>query len=128
MRDAPMPKPLRVLLADDNQALRENLVECLEEEGHVVAQARDGEDALAQLAASERPDVLVLDLVMPRLTGVEVAAAVRRDPRFRDLRLVLMTGRDGGASAWPEFDAVLTKPFDLGAFLSAIQRGERAPG
>lgn len=117
-----MSKGLRVLLADDNEALRENLVECLEDEGHVVWQARDGADALGQLGRAERPDVLVLDLVMPGLSGQEVAAAVRRDPALHDVRLVLMTGREGGPGAWPEFDAVLTKPFDLGAFLAALEQ------
>jgi CheY-like chemotaxis protein len=116
-----MQHGLRILVADDNEALRENLVECLEEEGHVVAQARDGRDALGQLARSGRPDVLVLDLVMPGLSGTEVAAAVRRDPTLRDLRLVLMTAREGGPGKWPEFDAVLTKPFPLGAFIAAIE-------
>ncbi len=113
--------PLRILVADDNEALRENLVECLEEEGYVVRQARDGADALG-LLRSERPDVLVVDLVMPGLSGVEVAEAVRGDPGLRDLRLVLMTGRDGGPRAWPQFDVVLTKPFDLRAFLAAVAR------
>jgi CheY-like chemotaxis protein len=117
-----MGNGLRVLVADDNEALRENLAECLEEEGHVVWQARDGREALGQLARDERPDVLVLDLVMPGLSGQEVAAAVRRDPGLRDLGLVLMTGREGGPGAWPEFDVVLTKPFDLAAFLAAVER------
>ncbi len=117
-----MTSGLRVLVADDNEALRENLAECLEEEGHVAWQARDGRDALGLLARRERPDVVVLDLVMPGLSGQEVAAAVRRDPGLRDLRLVLMTGREGNPGAWPEFDVVLTKPFDLSTFLDAVGR------
>jgi CheY-like chemotaxis protein len=120
-----MPKALRVLLADDNEALRENLVECLEEEGHVVWEARDGEDALGVLARAGRPDVLVLDLVMPGISGAEVAARIRRDPALRDLRVVLMTGTVGGPRTWPEFDAVLTKPFDLVAFIAAVESGPR---
>jgi len=113
---------LRVLVVDDNQALRENLAECLEEEGHEVAQAADGRGALDLLARTERPDVVVVDLVMPGMDGSELAAAVRRHPELRDLRLVLMTGREGGPGAWPGFDAVLTKPFDLGALLAALER------
>jgi CheY-like chemotaxis protein len=121
-----MQKALRVLLVDDNEALRENLVECLEEEGHLVAQARDGQEALGQLARAERPDVLVVDLVMPGLSGREVAAAVRRDPVLRDLRVVLMTGRDVNLAKCTEFDAVLTKPFGLPELLAAVRRGEPA--
>jgi len=116
---------LRVVVVDDNQALRENLAECLEAEGHVVAQAADGRDALGLLERTERPDVVVIDLVMPGMDGAQLAAAVRRSPELRDLRLVLMTGREGGPGAWPAFDAVLTKPFDLGALLAAVERDAR---
>ncbi len=111
---------LRVVVVDDNQALRENLVECLEAEGHVVSQAADGQDALALLARDERPDVVVLDLVMPGLSGREVAATLRRTPELRDLRLVLVTGRDAISGGWPEFDAVLEKPFGLDRLLAAV--------
>ncbi len=112
--------PLRVVVVDDNEALRENLAECLEAEGHLVSQARDGQDALDLLSRAERPDVVVLDLVMPRLGGREVAAALRGRPELRDLRLVLMTGRELAAAGWPEFDAVLEKPFGLGELFAAL--------
>lgn len=112
--------PLRVVVVDDNQALRENLAECLEAEGHLVSQAADGQDALALLSHGERPDVVVLDLVMPGLGGREVAATLRGRPELRELRLVLMTGREVGPGGWPEFDAVLEKPFGLGELLAAV--------
>ncbi len=111
--------PLRVVVVDDNQALRENLAECLEAEGHVVSQAADGQDALA-LLARERPDVVVLDLIMPGLSGREVAATLRQTPGLRDLRLVLMTGREASSGGWPEFDAVLEKPFGLDRLLAVV--------
>lgn len=111
---------LKVVVVDDNQALRENLAECLEAEGHVVSQAANGRDALALLARAERPDVVVLDLIMPGLSGREVAAALRRDPGLRDLRLVLMTGREASSGGWPEFDAVLEKPFGLDRLLAVV--------
>jgi CheY-like chemotaxis protein len=111
------------VVVDDNQALRENLAECLEAEGHVVSQASDGPDALDLLSRTERPDVVVLDLVMPGLGGREVAATLRRRPELRDLRLVLMTGRELGPTAWPEFDAVLEKPFGLRELFAALGAG-----
>jgi CheY-like chemotaxis protein len=123
-----MLEPLRVLLVDDNEALRENLVECLEAEGHLVTQARDGHDALGVLARAGRPDVMVVDLIMPGLSGREVAATVRRHPDLRDLRLVLMTGRDIEPGAWPEFDAVLAKPFGMGELLAAVEVAGRGRG
>ncbi len=112
---------LRVVVVDDNQALRENLAECLEAEGHVVSQAADGPEALSLLSGAERPDVVVLDLVMPGLSGRDVAAALRRDPSLRDLRLVLMTGRETATGGWPEFDAILEKPFGLDKLLAAVR-------
>ncbi len=120
--------PLRVVVVDDNQALRENLAECLEAEGHVVSMAADGHDALALLERAERPDVVVLDLIMPGLGGREVAATLRRRPDLRELRLVLMTGRATATCGWPEFDAVLEKPFGLGELLAAVAAGARMGG
>lgn len=117
--------PLRVVVVDDNQALRENLAECLEAEGHSVAQAADGRDALELLAHSQRPDVVLLDLVMPGLGGREVAATVRGDPQLRGLKLILMTGREVAPGGWSEFDGILEKPFGLGALLAAV--GAAAP-
>jgi two-component system, chemotaxis family, chemotaxis protein CheY len=119
--------PLRVVVVDDNEALRENLAECLEAEGHVVSQAADGQGALTLLERTARPDVVVLDLVMPGLGGREVAATLRRRPELRDLRLVLMTGRETAAGGWPEFDAVLEKPFGLGELLSALGAARGQP-
>jgi CheY-like chemotaxis protein len=115
---------LHVVVVDDNEALRENLVECLEAEGHVVSQAADGNGALALLERAAPPDVVVLDLLMPGLGGREVAATLRRRPELCALRLVLMTGRETAAGGWPEFDAVLEKPFGLPALLAALGAGD----
>jgi CheY-like chemotaxis protein len=120
-------RPLRVLLVDDNAALRENLAECLEAEGHQVLAACDGNDALGVLSRQARPDVVVLDLIMPGLDGREVAAVVRRSPELRDLRLVLMTGHASDAvSACKDVDAVLEKPFGLAQLFAALQGGTAA--
>ena len=118
--------PLRVLVVDDDEDLRENLAECLQAAGHEVTQAFDGADALELLALNGRPEVVVLDLVMPRLDGRAVAAAVRASPELRQARLVLMTG----VAAWEvrdaaEFDAVHEKPFDLDQLLAELEKSRR---
>ncbi len=118
-------RPLRVLLVDDNDSLRENLVECLEAEGHAVFQARDGADALellAQLAREGNPDVVVIDLLMPRMDGRELTEAVRRDPALRHLPIVLMTGANATDLDDLQVDAVLEKPFGLDQFLAQVER------
>ncbi len=119
--------PLRVLIVDDDEALRENLVEFLEAEGHEVTHARDGASALERLAVGHLPDVVVLDLVMPRLDGRELAAAVRASPALRGMRLVLMTGAAiGEVRDLTDVDAVLEKPFELDELLAEVERSRSA--
>ncbi len=73
-----MPESIRVVLADDHAVVRKGIREFLEESGdiHVVAEAADGEAALTAIRAA-RPDVAVLDIQMPKRTGIEVTRAVR---------------------------------------------------
>lgn len=84
-----MSKPIRVLVADDHRVVREGLVALLEADGacEVVAQAGDGIEAL-ELAASCRPDVAIVDLGMPRLSGLEVVRRLNQShPHTRVLVL-----------------------------------------
>lgn len=112
----------RVLIVDDNDALRENLTECLEDEGYAVLGARDGLEALAALQAGPLPDVVLLDLVMPGIDGREVVRRVRADARWAAVRLVLTSGLSapeelGAIGA----DAFLPKPFGLGKLLDTLR-------
>jgi CheY-like chemotaxis protein len=116
-------RSLKVLVVDDNAALRENLAEVLEGEGFQVAEAPNGTVALERLSAGPVPDVVVLDLVMPGLDGRGLAEAIRATPRFSSLRLVLITGHDDGdLEPRPPVDAVLKKPFGLRELLAAMDR------
>jgi DNA-binding NarL/FixJ family response regulator len=86
-----MPPPIRVLLADDHTLLRDGLVRILESEGdvQVIAQAADGGEALEQ-ALALRPDVVVTDVSMPRLSGIELAHRLRQAlPHTRVLVLTM---------------------------------------
>jgi class 3 adenylate cyclase len=75
---------------DDNQLNREVLVRRLERQGHTVTEAADGRQALAVLA--ERPfDVVLLDILMPEINGLEVLRRVKADPRVRDLPVVMIS-------------------------------------
>jgi CheY-like chemotaxis protein len=113
--------PRRILVVDDNAALRENLAECLEGEGYEVAVAHDGPAALARLAEGFLPGAVLLDLMMPGMDGREVAAAIRTDPRYNAVRLVLTTGLPS-ARARVGVDAVLAKPFGVKELLEALRR------
>ncbi len=82
-----------------------------------------GADALAWLAREPRPAVILLDLVMPVMTGDEFLERLRAAPALRDVPVLLMTAALPGATvASARADAVLTKPFELEELLAAVSR------
>jgi CheY-like chemotaxis protein len=121
--------PGRILVVDDNDALRENLAEALELEGFEVAVAADGPGALARLGEDPSYAVVLLDLVMPGMDGRAVLERIRDDPRLAALRVVVTTGHSGSrARAGLQADGFLTKPFGVRELLAAIRRvGVDAP-
>ncbi len=88
-----MSKQIRVLLADDHALVRQGIRRFLEESGdiEVVAEAENGVEAL-QLAATCQPDVMLLDIRMPQMSGVEVAREMKR--RFPEVRILVLTAYD----------------------------------
>ena len=104
----------RILIADDDPILCEILKFRLEGAGHSVQIAQDGEQALAQVR-EDRPDLVVLDSMMPIISGPDVMKDMKADPELRDIPVVILTSRDaeadiiaglqGGAAEY------LTKPF-----------------
>jgi CheY-like chemotaxis protein len=103
----------RVLVVDDNQDAAQSIARLLQLQGHETAVANDGLEGL-RLAQQFRPDVALLDLGMPRLTGYDVAAAIRREPWGQDVLLVALTGwgqaQDRARSKAVGFDEHLVKP------------------
>ena len=91
--DEPSLRGRRVLVADDESEVRWFYVGVLREAGARVIEARDGVDAL-ELAHAELPDVILADIVMPRLDGLALCAAVRRDPLLDGVPVVLLSWRD----------------------------------
>ena len=126
------PATLRILVADDSADIADSLQMLLALEGFDVSVAYDGEQALA-LAASLRPDVALLDLGMPRLSGYELARRIRAQDWGARMTLIAQTGwgQDGDRQRTREagFDHHIVKPVDPDA-LSELLRGlaaERAP-
>ena len=120
MTEAPL-----ILCADDDRDILALLALRLERAGYRVAQAVDGEQALS-LARELLPDVLVLDVMMPRMSGTEVLAALRADEATAGVRVVLLSARaqesdvERGLEAGA--DAYLAKPFQAPELIEVVRR------
>ena len=95
-----------VLVVDDEQDILDLVRFRLEHDGYRVITASDGEAGLA-LAQAERPDLCILDVMIPKLTGLEVLAHLRADPTTTGIRVILLTARGQ--------DADIDRGFELGA-------------
>jgi DNA-binding response OmpR family regulator len=105
----------RILVVDDDHVIQQLLKVNLELEGYVVEVAKDGEDALHQVATF-RPDLILLDIMMPRLDGWEVCRRLKEDPLTAGVPIVLLSARaqDTDVERGDELGvaAYVTKPFD----------------
>ena len=96
-----------ILLVDDDEVSRHVVRKMIERDGHQVEEAGDGEAALAAMDAGLLPDCIVLDLMMPRIGGVDVLRRMRSDARWQEIPVLLMTSLDDG----PEVDQARTMGF-----------------
>ncbi|MHA3978171.1 response regulator [Halovulum sp. GXIMD14794] len=114
---------MKVLAVDDTLALRAMLTDCLKGAGHTVSTASDGHEALGVLR-TDRPDIVITDLNMPVMDGLDFLAKARRDPAGRGLPILLLTSETSPdlrrraeqlrATGW------LPKPFDPAQILSLV--------
>jgi DNA-binding response OmpR family regulator len=113
-----------VLVADDEEDIRELIVFRLENSGYTVIEAHDGAEAL-ELARSERPDLAVLDVMMPKLDGYELTQRLRDDEATRRMPIILLTARSQEADVQHGFDAgaddYIRKPFSPEELRSRVQ-------
>ena len=113
----------RILVADDDADIVDLLRMNLVAGGYEVETAHDGEQAWEQALASP-PDLVVLDVMMPKMDGLEVLAKLRAEPRTREVPVVMLTARTSDADVWHGWEAgadyYLTKPFDLRELLRFI--------
>jgi twitching motility two-component system response regulator PilG len=84
----------KILLVDDSSTIRKSAEIFLQQEGHEVALAEDGFDALAYLS-DHLPDVIFCDISMPRLDGYQTCAIIKSNPKFSSVPVVMLSSRDG---------------------------------
>jgi CheY-like chemotaxis protein len=116
---------VKILIADDDRLIRVMLTELLSELGHTVVQAENGAEAVA-LHAREAPDLLILDFLMPKLSGLDALLEIRRT---RAVPAVLLTaineGSLRGIDGVDQVEALLQKPFSRRTLERAIATATR---
>lgn len=115
----------RILVADDNDASRELIREVLEMSGYEVIDAADGQDAVRR-AGEGVPDLVLVDIQMPRLDGYGVLRQLRADPRCSGMRVVALTAfamqGDRERALEAGFDGYITKPVEIAALRQEIRK------
>jgi CheY-like chemotaxis protein len=110
-----------VLICDDEPSLRE-LIRVSLDGPYQFVEADDGEESL-ELARSVRPDVVILDMMMPRRSGLEVLNALRRDEELADMRVIVLTAQPATReqALHAGADIVMVKPFEPEQIVAAVQ-------
>ena len=123
------PRP-RILIVDDEPDLRSVLRFGLEAEHFEVLEAADGEQGL-KMACDLLPDLIVLDLMLPRMDGYKVCRALKFDDRYRHIPVFILSARSGETDRRLALDlgadAYLTKPYDMKDLVSRITERLKQP-
>ena len=113
-----------MLIVDDEEFLRKMIVMGFERDGFTVFQADNGEDAV-NVARQELPELVLLDLVMPRLLGFEVCQILRNDEQFSKTAVIIMSAKsykpDMDKAAELGADAYVVKPFEMAEMLKTAR-------
>jgi CheY-like chemotaxis protein len=124
VRDKPTVKTWRALVVDDSDTIRSLIALNLQLEGFEVHEAQDGQECL-DVVTGVQPDVITLDVAMPRLDGFGAAARLRADPRTAHIPIVMVTARAQGSdlSRGAELGvaAYVTKPFEPANLVQVVR-------
>jgi twitching motility two-component system response regulator PilG len=117
--------PLKVLVVDDSNTIRRSAEIFLKQGGHEVLLADDGFDALAKIN-DYQPDLVFCDILMPRLDGYQTCAIIKRNVRFANIPVVMLSSKDGvfdkARGRMVGSQDYLTKPFTKDQLLQAVQQ------
>ena len=116
---------LKVLVVDDSNTIRRSAEIFLKQGGHEVLLADDGFDALAKIN-DYQPDLVFCDILMPRLDGYQTCAIIKRNARFANIPVVMLSSKDGvfdkARGRMVGSQEYLTKPFTKDQLLQAVQQ------
>jgi len=113
-------KGQQILVVDDEPNIREMLRQSLEEEGYKVAEAINGIDAISQ-AKAVKPDLIILDVMMPHIDGFDVAVFLKNDPETRGIPIIIVSLIQDRERGWRlGVDSYFTKPINIAALLKEI--------
>jgi len=114
-----------ILVVDDSPVVVEAVKEALLSDGYTVLSARDGLEAL-EVVKSSSPDLILLDIDMPRMNGYQLCKILKRDDKFRDIPIIMLTAKSSEADRiWgvkAGSDEYLTKPFNYAKVKEAMKR------
>lgn len=126
--DTDMHNKLHILLVDDDRAVLFMLKTLLENAGHTVATAADGEEALGLLEKS-MPQLIITDWAMPKMNGLEFCKAIRRNPLWRNIYIFIMAAQESTELLVGAFEAgandYITKPINAKIFGARLRAGQR---
>ncbi|MBV9580019.1 MAG: response regulator [Chloroflexi bacterium] len=112
-----------ILIVDDEKPMRQFLAAALEQDGYEVVEAVNGGHALSMIVGgSMRPDLVISDVMMPLVGGVELCRVLRANSSTADIPIVLMSAAPARASTSAGADAIIGKPFDLDALEALVRR------
>jgi two-component system, NtrC family, sensor kinase len=111
-----------VLIVEDDRELKEQISSLLLREGYQVELASDGAEALHRLASGAAPDLIVLDLVLPRMDGWQFRAAQLARPELAGIPVLAVSGEDGAQARAVHADRFLAKPFQPDALVAAVRQ------
>lgn len=125
VKSKPGSKKLRILVVDDSATIRRSAETMLAKEGCEVITAENGFEALSKIAR-HRPDLIFVDIMMPRLDGYQTCAIIKNNAEFRSTPVIMLTSKDGlfdkARGRVVGSDLYLTKPFTREELLDAVKQ------
>ncbi len=116
---------LKIVVCDDERSIVRLIQVNLEKQGYQVVTAYDGKEGLEKIKA-EKPNLVVLDVMMPYMDGFEVLKSLRRDPDFQDLPVIMLTAKAQDKDVFDGYhygaDMYLTKPFNPIELITFVKR------